>query len=179
MEKQESEIEVLGQKLSYPKTVYGAVFSLGLFALLGFSLYTVLVLAKSENLNIVTEDIIVGGYGGQTDFKRKNIVQYQFWTPSKGTYESKDLSDWVKAIKDIETRNAEFGSLLTQNNSIYGYRRYEIFGQGRSEPKKGMWWVVNADKHITTETIAAIYQSYWNTDSSIYIESYYFNGGLK
>ena len=179
MEKQESEIEFLGQKLSYPKTIYGAVFSLGLFILLGFSLYTILVLAKSENLNIVTEDIIVGGYGGKTDFKRKNIVQHQFWTPSRGTYESQDLSGWVEDIKDIEKRNAEFGTLLTKNDSIYGYRRYEIYGQGRSNPKKGMWWVINADKELSTKNVADLYQRFWDTDNSVYIESYYFNGGLK
>ncbi len=40
MEEKESELEVLGQRLSYPKTIYGAIFSIGLFILFGFSLYT-------------------------------------------------------------------------------------------------------------------------------------------
>jgi len=180
MDGKESEIEILGQRLSYPKTVYGTVFSLGLFTLLGFSLYTVLVLAKSENLGIVSEGIIVGGFGGEKDFKRANIIQHQFWTPSEKTIAYEELRPWVKEASPEATKlNNEFGELITSNDSVYGYRRFEVFGKGRSNGKEGVWWVVNSSPKFTAEELAKLYQDFWGTNSSIYIESYHHSSEFK
>jgi len=155
-------------------------FSLGLFALLGFSLYTVLVLAKSENLGIVSEGIIVGSFGGEKDFKETNIIQYQFWTPSEKTIAYKELRPWVIAASQNATKlNNEFGELITATDSVYGYRRYEVYGKGRSNGKEGIWWVVNSSPKFTTEDLARIYQDFWGTNSSIYIESYHHNSEFK
>ncbi|PCJ40052.1 MAG: hypothetical protein COA99_09775 [Moraxellaceae bacterium] len=180
MSEKEGEIELLGQRLSYPKTIYGAVFSLGLFTLLGFSLYTVLVLAKTENLGIMSESIIVGGFGGNKDFTISNIIQHQFWTPSEKTIKYEDLHPWVEAASaNAADLNNEFGEILTSNDSIFGYRRYEVYGKGRGNGIEGFWWVLNSSPTFTTKDLASIYQDFWKTDSSIYIESYVHNSEFE
>jgi hypothetical protein len=180
METKESEIEILGQRLSYPKTIYGAIFSIGLFVLFGFALYTILVLAKSENLGIITEDIVIGGFGGSSDFKRSNIVQHQFWTPSEKTKNYGNLSPWVKKASINATQlNNEFGEKLTSNENVFGYRRFEVYGKGRSNAKEGTWWVLNASPEFTTDKLAKIYQEFWGTHQSIYIETYNHRSELK
>lgn len=183
MEIKESEIEFLGQKISYPKTIYGAAFSLGLFALVAFTLYTILVLAKSENLGIIAKDVVVGAFGGNGDFERKNVKQFQFWTPSSNTTLLDDSGEEIKWLANVEGKaekmNHEFGALLSENSNVYGYRRYIVFGKGRSQSKEGMWWVVNAKKDFDVEELAKIYQRFWKTEQSIYIEQYYHNGELN
>ena len=180
MDQKEGEIEILGQRLNYPKTIYGVMFSLGLFFLLGFSLYTILVLAKSENLGIVTEDFIVGTYGGSSDDKIARVIQHQFWTPSERTSEFSELTDWVaKASKNANDLNIDFGAQLSKNNLVNGFRRFEVYGKGRGGQKYGMWWVVNVSPQLTSEDLAKIYQEFWGTKGSVFIETYYHNGGLK
>ena len=180
MEQRESEIEFLGQRLNYPKTLYGAVFSIGLFLLFGFSLYTILVLAKSENLGIITHDIVVGGFGGNNDFTKTNIVQHQFWTPSDKTKNSKNLEPWVKKASTNATKlNDEFGEVLSSDPNVFGFRRFEVYGKGRSSAKEGTWWVLNVSPEFTSDHLASLYQKYWGTDQSIYIETYNQKSELK
>jgi len=180
MDQKEGEIEILGQRINYPKNIYGVIFSLGLFFLVGFILYTVLVLAKSENLEIITEDFTVGSYGGSSDDIKSQVIQHQFWTPSERTSEFSELSDWVeKASKDAEYLNIEFGAELSKNSLVNGFRRYEVYGKGRGGQKFGMWWVVNVSPELTSIKLAKIYQKFWGTNGSVFIETYYHDGGHK
>lgn len=75
--------------------------------------------------------------------------------------------------------SGQVGELITATDSVYGYRRYEVYGKGRSNGKEGIWWVVNSSPKFTTEDLARIYQDFWGTNSSIYIESYHHNSEFK
>jgi len=62
---------------------------------------------------------------------------------------------------------------------VNGFRRFEVYGKGRGGQKYGMWWVVNVSPKLTSEDLAKIYQEFWGTKGSVFIETYNHNGGLK
>ena len=72
--------------------------------------------------------------------------QFEFWTPSAKTKDFLhqedgqivDTEKWQVLASDDAV--LQFGTLLRSNTSVLGYRRVEVWGQGRTSFKPGWWW---------------------------------------
>src|SRR5262249_7563622 len=81
--------------------------------------------------------------------------QMEFWTPSAKTkdYLPKenglvfDKEKWQVISNDDAV--VQFGLLLHSNLGVLGYRRVEIWGQGRTTFKPGWWWTMNVSTNYT------------------------------
>ena len=146
---------------------------LGLITIVsGICLFTLiaLYLAKTENLAILSDtwsSYNISLDGEVKQHEKGYIVQ--FWTPSKRTKENSNVAEWEK-ISDDENILQKFGDKLWQNNDVFGYRRYEIFGRGRTTKKWGYWWIVTVDKDYKISELMETYKEHFHNTKSIYIE---------
>ena len=75
--------------------------------------------------------------------------QMEFWTPSAktGEYLAKEGGEVVPGEKWQIISNddsvIQFGMMLHTNQNVLGYRRVEVWGQGRTGFKPGWWWTMN------------------------------------
>jgi hypothetical protein len=102
--------------------------------------------------------------------------QMEFWTPSART---KDFlrqenggvtSNETWQVLSSDDAAIQFGALLHSNVNVLGYRRVEVWGQGRSSYKPGWWWTVNAFTNYTVGDLAQTYQGYWKSAQPVFIE---------
>ncbi len=102
--------------------------------------------------------------------------QLEFWTPSAKTkdYLHKeggavgDKEKWEIIPSDDTV--AEFGMVLHSNLDVFGYRRVEEWGQGRTSFKPGWWWTVNVTTNYSAADLASIYQKFWKSPQSVLVE---------
>ena len=100
----------------------------------------------------------------------------EFWTPSAktkdylstngGSYE--DNERWQILTSDDKVN--EFGMMLHSNRAIFGYRRVEEWGQGRTGFKPGWWWTMNAATDFTAVDLARAYRQFWNSPQAVLVE---------
>jgi hypothetical protein len=102
--------------------------------------------------------------------------QLEFWTPSIRTKDylptnSSGYSDnekWQVLASDDKVN--DFGMVLHSNRSIFGYRRVEESGQGRTGFKPGWWWTINVDTNFTVVNLAQAYRQFWNSPQALFVE---------
>jgi hypothetical protein len=101
--------------------------------------------------------------------------QMNFWTPSVHTreYLSKSQTDsdpdrWQLISNDEPLM--QFGMMLHSNANVFGYRRVEIWGHGRSTFKPGWWWTVNVGTNFSALDMGHAYQKFWKCRTPIFIE---------
>jgi hypothetical protein len=103
--------------------------------------------------------------------------QLEFWTPSA---ESKDYlhkengkvvptETWEVLSNDDP--NVEFGATLKSNESVLGYRRIHVWGQGGTPYKPGWWWTVNVFTNYTASDLARAYDSFWKSHQILFVEA--------
>lgn len=175
------EIEIFGQKISYPKDKHGAI---SVFAV-GIVIVAVSWIALVPGGS--TTNSLAGHFsaGGTVDGKglNTNIYQIQFWTPSEKTVLLRDdpKQMWqANVLKgDVGKQNNLFGDKLTSNNNVTGYRRFEVYGKGRGDPKYGYWWILTVSKDYKVRDFVKEYQDYWQTTDSVYVEVMNYEGDYK
>lgn len=102
--------------------------------------------------------------------------QMHFWTPSA---ETKDylpkISNSIAAqdkwqVISNDDMVVQFGNLLHSNKDVLGYRRYVVWGHGRSVFKPGWWWTVNVFTNFSPAEMGQTYQNYWKCGAPVMIE---------
>jgi len=102
--------------------------------------------------------------------------QMEFWTPSvktkdylrkyQGEVDGKEK--WqVIPNDDVVT---QFGTTLHSNKDVLGYRRIEVWGQGRTSFKPGWWWTMNVLTNYSVGDLAAVYRGYWKSPQPVLVE---------
>ena len=102
--------------------------------------------------------------------------QMEFWTPSAKTkdYLAKEGGEVVtkekwEAIPSDDTVS-QFGMMLHSNLNVVGYRRVEVWGQGRTGYKPGWWWTVNVTTTYSVGDLSQAYQSFWKPSQAVFVE---------
>ena len=102
--------------------------------------------------------------------------QLEFWTPSARTkdylhQEGGEVStseQWQVIPNDDAV--LQFGTLLRSNVNVLGYRRVEVWGQGRTAFKTGWWWTMNVFTNYSGVDLAHDYQSFWKASQPLFVE---------
>jgi len=162
-------VELLGQKISYPTTKWGAVSVLGV--VLGICILVALLTywAKPKDVREFIQMGIVGLNGKVESTHSQYVIQ--FWTPSAKTKSANatDLEEWEKL--DSDDKVIKFGEhLRVDKEHISGFRRYEVYGAGRAQPKYGYWWVLTVSRDYTLPEFVGTYRSFWGSTKPIYVE---------
>lgn len=102
--------------------------------------------------------------------------QLEFWTPSIKTKDflHKENGQVVptETWEVISNNDAvvQFGMMLHSNVNVLGYRRVEVWGQGRTTYKPGWWWTVNALTNYTAGDLAHTYEDFWKSHQILFVE---------
>jgi hypothetical protein len=102
--------------------------------------------------------------------------QLEFWTPSIKTrdYLHKMGDDVVPRERwQVVTNDdvfVQFGDLLHAKHGVLGYRRVEVWGQGRTDFKPGWWWTVNVSTDFSPGDLRRAYQDFWKSDQIVFVE---------
>ena len=118
--------------------------------------------------------VVVETNGNQTVMGETR--QMEFWTPSAKTkdYLPKeggkigDKDKWQVLPNDDAVM--QFGLLLHSNMNVLGYRRVEVWGQGRSNFKAGWWWTMNVFTNYSVVELAHTYQTFWKAPQPVFVE---------
>ena len=100
----------------------------------------------------------------------------EFWTPSAKTkdYLRKKGGEVASNDQWQIIRNddpvLEFGTLLHSNVNVLGYRRVEVWGQGRTVFKPGWWWTMNVLTNYSVVDLAHAYQTFWKAPQPVFVE---------
>ena len=167
-ENMNSDISILGQMIDYPKNHWGVLTVFIVCTAVAGIFYILFVEAKLENLNkvlgwsaeLVTEDKVI------KDYNESYIVE--FWTPSPETNSAKNIDEWEKNV--TEEKLIKFGHHIKNKAGILGYRRYLVFGDGDTKPKKGHWWVTRVGKSFDKNKFALQYKNFWKKKGAVYME---------
>jgi hypothetical protein len=118
--------------------------------------------------------VVVDNGGKQTILGETR--QMEFWTPSVKTkdylpkYDGQMASNEMWEVLSTTDTVIQFGNLLHSNVNVLGYRREEVWGQGRSSFKPGWWWTMNVFTNYSVTDLAQTYQSYWKSAQPVFIE---------
>jgi hypothetical protein len=102
--------------------------------------------------------------------------QMEFWTPSAktGDYLPKEGGEVAKNDKWQVISNddpvLQFGMLLHTNANVLGYRRVEVWGQGRTGFKPGWWWTMNVFTNYSADDLAETYRNFWKSPQPLFVE---------
>jgi hypothetical protein len=100
----------------------------------------------------------------------------EFWTPSTKTkdYLHKEGDEVVaKERWQIITNDdavVQFGALLHSSHGVFGYRRVEVWGQGRTDFKPGWWWTVTVSTDYSPGDLRKAYQQFWKSGQILFVE---------
>lgn len=186
--RRDPDIELLGQKLSYPRRWQGVLVVLILSAALVVISYIVLVESRPENLK--TLGLFTGNIQIGTDsIKKQYKFCFGFWTPSVNTQMGMDpylqrfpnkKNEYAWQIhneqnNNIREKNILFGELLMEHRNITGFRRYPAVGKSTSALKEGWWWVTGVESAYSAEFFtwfADLYKAHWGLkkNETIYVE---------
>ena len=53
---------------------------------------------------------------------------------------------------------------------MFGYRRVEEWGQGRTSYKPGWWWTVSVTTNYSVNDLAYVYQAFWKSGQAVRVE---------
>jgi len=102
--------------------------------------------------------------------------QLEFWTPSAKTKDYLHTEGGnVVATERWEVLSnddavVQFGKVLHSSPNVLGYRRVEVWGQGRTNFKPGWWWTLNVITNYPVSDLARSYQEFWKSHQTLFIE---------
>jgi hypothetical protein len=102
--------------------------------------------------------------------------QLEFWTPSARTRDYLTGKDGEVAPTDLwqvisnDDAVLQFGSVLHSNQNVLGYRRIEVFGQGRTGFKAGWWWTLNVLTNYSEQDLGRAYEGFWKSHQVVFVE---------
>jgi hypothetical protein len=157
-----------------PNTLCGAVCCLFVCATIAFIAYLVVSPkpAQSRRLWITA---VVATNGNQATIMAETR-RMEFWTPSTKTkdYLPKEGNEVANNDKWQVIPNddavLQFGALLHSNANVLGYRRIEVWGQGRTNFKPGWWWTMNVFTNYAVVDLAHAYQTFWKAPQPVFVE---------
>ena len=135
---------------------------------------TYLFVPHSQPMRRLWSPVMAGTNGSGTFLAETR--QLNFWTPSRKTvdYLHKENGEVIPSenweVLSNDDAVARFGSVLVTNQNVLGYRRVEVWGQGRTGYKPGWWWTVNVQTNYTTDDLGATYQNYWKSPQAVFVE---------
>jgi len=100
----------------------------------------------------------------------------EFWTPSAktGGYLHRKGGEVASNDKWQVISNEDpvilFGMMLHTNQHVLGYRRVEVWGQGRTGFKPGWWWTMNVFTNYSVDDLAKAYRNFWKTPQPLFVE---------
>jgi hypothetical protein len=156
-----------------PRTLWGALSCAFVCAMIAFIAYLV-VTPHSEPTRRLWLPVVVESNGNQMILGETR--QIEFWTPSVRTKDYLHKDGGEVADKDkwqiIPSDDAvlQFGQVLHSNMDVFGYRRVEEWGQGRSNFKPGWWWTMNVTTNYSASDLAHIYQKFWKSPQAVLVE---------
>jgi hypothetical protein len=102
--------------------------------------------------------------------------QLEFWTPSAETrnYLHEENGQVVPTetweVISNDDANEQFGAMLHTNTDVLGYRRVEVWGQGRTTFKPGWWWTVNVLTNYSAGDLSRSYETFWKSHQTLFVE---------
>jgi hypothetical protein len=121
----------------------------------------------------VTVVVPTNGNGGTLMAETR---QMEFWTPSARTGDYLDreggevpTNDKWQVISNDEPV-IQFGMMLHTNQNVLGYRRMEVWGQGRTGFKPGWWWTMNVYTNYSVSNLAGAYRNFWKSPQPVFVE---------
>ena len=156
-----------------PRTLCGALPWALVCAAIAFIAYLV-VSPHSEPMRRLWIPVVVESNGNQTVLGETR--QMEFWTPSVKTKdylhkeggEVGDKEKWQIVLSDDAV--SQFGVVLHSNRNVFGYRRVEEWGQGRSSFKPGWWWTMNVSTNYSVAELAKDYKAFWKSPQAVLVE---------
>lgn len=182
------ELRILGQEFIVAANVWGALMVLFICAALAIPIYYVSVIAHdlAKNPRLQRQILqMVASYLPASTLGSQDLVDsgtgqrlLRFWTPSaktKDAYrEGEDVPNWY-FVDDDEKLIDKFADELASKEP-QGYRRYEVFGRGQTEPKWGYFWEVTADldnDEFKRPAFINFYHRFWGRQmEAIYLEEF-------
>jgi hypothetical protein len=156
-----------------PDTLFGTACCLLVCATIAFTAWLV-ISPRFAPARRLWMPVVIETNGDQTVLGETR--QLEFWTPSAKTkdYLAKeggkfgDKEKWQVLPNDAAV--LQFGMVLHSNQNLLGYRRVEVWGQGRTNFKPGWWWTVNAFTNYSVVDLAHTYQTFWKAPQPVFIE---------
>jgi len=133
-----------------------------------------LMVARSAPPRRLWSPVVIDASGNQTILGDSR--QMEFWTPSVKTKDflHKEEGEIVATEKWQVIPNddtvAQFGAVLHSNVSVLGYRRIEVWGQGRTGFKPGWWWTMNVLTNYSPGDLGQSYQAFWKSHQTVFVE---------
>ena len=118
--------------------------------------------------------VVVEVNGNETNLGETR--QLEFWTPSARTKDYLHMEGGnVVATERWEVLSnddpvVQFGKVLHASPNVLGYRRVEVWGQGRTNFKPGWWWTLNVITNYPVGDLARSYQEFWKSHQTLFIE---------
>jgi hypothetical protein len=158
---------------SDPRTFWGFMSCLAICATVGFVSFLYLTPRPNETRRLWLP-VIIQTNGDELTLGESR--QLEFWTPSAATRDYLetekgqvvDIQKWQILSNDDPV--TQFGLVLHSNRDIFGYRRVEEWGQGRSSYKPGWWWTMSVTTNFAPEDLVRIYRAYWKTPQAVRVE---------
>ena len=100
----------------------------------------------------------------------------QFWTPSAATQQFLKTSNGGFVPEDqkwqivSDEKAKKFGDYIMDYQLVQGFRRYEVYGKGRSTYKKGWWWAARIEFDFDLSEFARSYSDFWGSNKTLYVE---------
>jgi hypothetical protein len=171
-------IELMGQKLLLPTSAAGVVGLCGVLAgvvlVVYFSVNGIVEIMSRGNPKNVQEVAAlfvskqITNTGGQPEVREENTSKLiQFWSPSSDTKTDVGAVDQISADQSwqvtTEEHVNEFEDALwahfhaSGHGPLHGLRRYQEVGRGRTQRKRGWWWIMNTDQAFDAKELAKFY----------------------
>jgi hypothetical protein len=156
-----------------PNTLCGAASCLFVCATIAFIAYLAVSRQPAPGPRLWMP-IVVGTNGDQ--IVSGETRQMEFWTPCAETknYLHKENGEVVDSEKweviPSDDAVVQFGEMLHSNQNVLGYRRVEVWGQGRTIFKPGWWWTLNVYTNYSVVDLAQAYQLYWKQSQPVFVE---------
>lgn len=176
------DVELLGQKVSYPTTWQAAagVMVVAAIAATCAIWITWIVMVRTSDRRFQGLAALVKTYSKSGELEESDAARMvEFWTPAAATCPSlirvqQDVHDdqkWQCTATDEKSRLFADALLKKFGDSrIAGYRHWPVTGKGRTVEKDGWWWVLNVSDDFSTKDFVRFYSEYWSNDKKVYIE---------
>jgi hypothetical protein len=177
-------IEILGQRVDYPRTWQAAVAVAVVVLIVAITtvaiVWIVMVRASETRVHeiagLVLEVKTFNRSGALEESKQGKLVQ--FWSPSAETCASLRANygalqpdqQWQCLPSDEPVKRFGSAMIARFGSRLNGYRRWKVAGHGRTTEKDGTWWVLNVDKNFVIPEFVRFYSDYWKNEKAVYIE---------
>ena len=182
MSEQSNQLEILGQKISYPNNWPGCA-SVLIVAVAMVAIVYIIAKMPSEKIQTLREVFVSGVATSRGLTSDDEYYRLGFWTPSPQTTgfwqawqaespgrQLHHIDQWEIAA-DNAARVKEFGEILNcRTCPAVDYRRFDVVGKGSAEERPGYWWVATIRTEVSVAEFVGMYSGFWGSSDSVYVE---------